>query len=109
MRLLFRDCFFGNLFKKLIEFKVDPAVLVDTITANSEEVNPWSVYTDFRVNEIFRNFFKVDPNKMYSTTLGYIKYIYEKVQSISSNTVPNEFLKLYNKLKYSVENKDLLE
>ena len=109
MRLLFKDSFFVDLFKKLKEAKIEPSVLVDIITAKSEEVNSWSVYTYFRVNEIFRNLIKVDPNKMCSTTLDYIKYIYEKMQSISSNTIPNEFSKLYNKLKYSVENKELLE
>ena len=35
--------------------------------------------------------------------------IYEKIQSLSKNPVTNDFKKLFNKLKYSVENKELLE
>ena len=108
MEALFKDEFFVNLFKKLSEAKIDPAVLVDIITAKSEEKQPWSIYTDFRINEIFRNFIKLEPNKICTTTLDYIKYIYDKIQT-SSKPVHKDFKKLFNKLKYSVENRELLE
>ena len=93
MRLLFKDKFFVELFEKLKEAKIDPSILADIIVAKSEENNSWSIYTDFRVNKIFRNFIQVDPNKMCATTLDYIKYIYEKIQSLSNNPVPNDFKK----------------
>ena len=48
---------------------------------------------DFKINEIIKSVIKLNSNKVCTTTLDNIKYIYDKIQTISNKPIHIDFKK----------------